>query len=126
MTTKIQAFVIAALVVAGAAALALPGALEGPVLVPISTGHGLSAVDSVGAASLAVGITWLEAILLIRLPRLRLGARTLFGTGLLAGLGLGLLLASVYTAFWWWAVGAALFTVVLAGLTVGAARSRDA
>lgn len=126
MPTKVQASIITALVVAGAASLAVPGTLEGPVLVPISTGHGLSAVDSAGAAFLAVGITWLEAILLIRLPRLRLGARTLFGTGLLAGLGLGLLLASVFTGFWWWAVGAGLFTLVLAGLTVGAVRARNA
>jgi hypothetical protein len=118
MPMRIQSIVVAALVLVGGALLAVPGGSEGDVLVPISPGHGLSAVDLTGAGLIAVGITWLEVILVRRLPTLRLGARTLFGLGLVAGLGLGLLIASVFTGFWWWVVGAGLFTLILATLTV--------
>jgi heme exporter protein D len=38
----------------------------------------------------------------------------LFGLGLLAGLGAGLLIASVFSGFfWWWAVGATALGVAL-------------
>jgi hypothetical protein len=118
MPMRIQGIVVAALVLVGGALLAVPGGSEGDVLVPISPGHGLSAVDLAGAVLVAAGVSWLEVILIRRLPALRLGARTLFGLGLVAGLGLGLLIASVFTGFWWWAVGAGLFTLILATLTV--------
>lgn len=122
MPMRIQMRVIVALVLLGGAALAVPGGSEGEVLVPISPGHGLSVVDFAGAGVLTIGVVWLEVILIRQLPSLRFGARTLFGTGLLAGLGLGLLIASVFQGFWWWAVGAGLFTVILATLTVRAIR----
>ncbi|MEG3635207.1 hypothetical protein [Micromonospora palythoicola] len=76
--------------------LFIPAGDEGRVLVPISKGHGLSAVDGVGAALLAVGGTWLEVLVVRRLPYLALPPRALFGLGLLAGLGMGLLIASVF------------------------------
>jgi hypothetical protein len=38
------------------------------------------------------------------------------------GLGMGLLLASVFPFFWWWAVGATLFTVTLILVALAAAR----
>jgi hypothetical protein len=72
-------------------------------------------------ARLAAAGTWLDVLLVRRLPGLGLAPRTLFGLGLLAGLGLGLVLASVYGEFfWWWAIGAAALGVavlVLALLT---------
>jgi heme exporter protein D len=40
-----------------------------------------------------------------------------------AGLGLGLLVASVYAFFWWWAIGATLLSVALLVAAVVAARS---
>ena len=103
-----------------AAALALfivPGRLEGPMLVAISPGHGLSLLDVLALVPLAGGVTLLFTGLWQRRERLdaaldhrawwaRLGS---FG----AGLGLGLLLASVFTFFWWWAIGAALLTAVM-------------
>jgi hypothetical protein len=103
-------------IVSGIAILALPAGLEGPTLLPISPGHGLSLVDTVGVVPLIAGSMWLHAGLWRRRARLALWARRRTGaaTGLTfaAGLGLGLLLASAFSAFyWWWAVGAAIFVV---------------
>ncbi len=94
----------------------VPGRLEGPVLVTISPGHGLSLLDLLALVSLLGGVTLLFLGLWRRRERLdaaldrrvwwaRLGT---FG----AGLGRGLLLASVFTFFWWWAIGAGLLTTL--------------
>jgi hypothetical protein len=119
---RTQLAICAVVLLAGIGVLAIPATGEGRVLVPISDGHGLSALDTVGAALLAVAGTWLEVLIVWRMPRLGLPPRALFGLGLLAGLGLGLLLASVFSAFfWWWAIGAAAFGIallILAGLAV--------
>ena len=88
-----------------------------PRLVAISPGHGLSLLDVLALVLLAGGVILLFTGLWQRRERLdaaldrrawwaRLGS---FG----AGLGLGLLLASVFTFFWWWAIGAALLTAVM-------------
>ncbi|MGY0236838.1 hypothetical protein [Longispora urticae] len=120
MPVRVQ-FTLALLLVAfGGAVLAMPAGFEGPPLVDLGTGHAVSPLDLVGAVPLAVGGTWLEILIVVRLPRLRLGPRTLLGLGFAAGLGLGLVLASVYQGYWWWAIGAGAFAVVLAGLTVRA------
>jgi hypothetical protein len=112
-----QALVGLALVLLGVGLLAVPGGSEGSVLVPISEGHGLSAVDAVGAGLLAAGGTWLEVLVIRRLPQLGLSPRVLFGLGLLAGAGAGLVVASVFSGFfWWWAVGAVGLGVVVAVL----------
>ena len=103
-----QVLVAGLLVLVGLALLAVPARVEGPVLVPISEGHGLSLVDAIGAALLAVAVTWLEVLIVLRLPRLGLSPRALFGLGLLAGVGIGLAVASSFRGFfWWWAVGGA-------------------
>ncbi|MEU8258583.1 hypothetical protein AB0C06_30445 [Micromonospora inaquosa] len=116
-----QVVTAALLIIAGVLLLFVPAGSEGSVLVPISEGHGLSAVDGVGAALLAVGGTWLEVLVVRRLPHLALPPRALFALGLLAGLGVGLLIASVFSGFfWWWAVGATtlgLAVLVLVPLT---------
>jgi hypothetical protein len=114
-----QTLIGVALVLLGVGLLAVPGSSEGAVLVPISEGHGLSAVDTVGAGLLAVGGTWLEVLVIRRLPRLGLSPRVLFGLGLVAGVGVGLVVASAFSGFfWWWAVGAAVLGLVILGLVV--------
>jgi hypothetical protein len=113
-------------VVAGIAILALPARLEGPTLLPISPGHALSLVDAAGVVPLVAGSTWLHAGLWRRRDRLGRWARERAGAAagltFAAGLGLGLLLASAFSAFsWWWAVGAAIFAVInVAAVVVGA------
>ena len=95
----------------------VPGRLEGPVLVAISPGHGLSLLDVLALVPLLGGVTLLFFGLWQRRERLdaALGRRVwwarlgTFG----AGLGLGLLLASVFTFFWWWAIGAGLLTTIM-------------
>lgn len=104
---RTQVAITALLIVAGVLLLFVPASDEGRVLVPLSEDHGLSAVDGVGAALLALGGTWLEVLVVRRLPYLALPPRALFALGLLAGLGMGLLIASVFSGFfWWWAIGA--------------------
>jgi hypothetical protein len=105
----------------------VPAALEGPVLIPISPGHGLSLVDVVALVPLLAGTgllaggLWqrrqgLDAALTRRPWLARAGA-------FVAGLGLGLLVASVFAFFWWWAIGAALLSATLLAAAVVAAGS---
>ncbi|MET8308470.1 hypothetical protein [Micromonospora sp. NPDC005173] len=111
---RTQVTIAALLVVAGVLILFVPASNEGRVLVPLSEGHGLSAVDVVGATLLAFGGTWLEVLVVRRLPHLALPPRALFALGLLAGLGMGLLIASAFSGFfWWWAVGATALGVAV-------------
>ena len=116
------------------ALFAVPARFEGPVLVPISPGHGLALVDVValvpllGGLVVLVGGLWqrrerLDAALARRPWAARAGA---FGVGL----GLGLLIASVFVFFWWWAIGAGLLTAMLLAAAVmasggGPARARS-
>jgi hypothetical protein len=95
----------------------VPARFEGPVLVPISPGHGLSLLDVVALVPLLGGVILLVVGLWRRRERLdaALDRRAwLARVGVfVAGLGLGLLVASVFTFFWWWAIGAALFSAML-------------
>jgi hypothetical protein len=101
---------------------AVPARFEGPVLVPISPGHGLALVDVVALAPLLGGVTLLLGGLWQRRRRLDaalarrpwLAGAGAFGTGL----GLGLLVASVFAFFWWWAVGAGLLSATLLAAAV--------
>jgi hypothetical protein len=122
-----QVAICAALVVVGGGLLAIPATGEGGVLLPISEGHGLSAVDAVGAVLLATAGTWLEVMVVRRLPHLALSPRVLFVLGLVAGIGVGLTVASVLSGFfWWWAVGSATFGLTLVLLVVLTTRSYGA
>jgi hypothetical protein len=120
--SRVQVTICVVLIIVGIGVLAVPAAGEGRVLVPISEGHGLSAIDAVGASLLALAGTWLEVLVIRRLPHLALPPRAVFGLGLLAGLGIGIVIASVFSGFfWWWLVGAAVLGVaalVLTALTV--------
>ena len=105
----------------------VPASAEGPVLVSVSAGHGLSLVDVAALAPLLAGTALLAGGLWRRrqgldaaLSRRPWPARA---AAVVAGLGLGLLVASVFAFFWWWAIGAALLTATLLTAAVVAARS---
>ncbi len=97
----------------GVAIFAVPGRFEGPVLLPISPGHAISALDTLGVACVTLGSLLYATTLWRRRTELDRWLRSrpahsgtlIFG----AGLGMGLLVASAFSAFWWWwAIGAAL------------------
>ena len=120
-------FGCAALLVLALALFAVPAGVEGRDLVPISPGHALSLVDAValvpllgGFAVLAIGLWRRREHLGVVIKGAPWPASTV---SFAAGIGLGLLLASVFPFFWWWAIGAALFTAVLAVVTLLAAKS---
>jgi hypothetical protein len=118
-------------VAAGLGVLALPAGVEGPHLIDISVGHAITAVDLVGIVPLLVGTMWLHAGFWSRRACLAEWVRESPGraTGVLClgALGLGLLLASAFSAFfWWWAVGAILFVAMHVPVLVAAFRRRGA
>jgi hypothetical protein len=110
----------------GIVILAAPSQWEGPVLLPISPGHGLSVLDMFGVAPLILGTGRLYVGLWQRRGRLIVLLQQSPITGglgvFIAGLGMGLLIASSFSAFWWWwAIGAILFSIMfIAALNVAA------
>ncbi len=115
------------LVAIAIALLAAPAQLEGPVLVPISPGHALSMLDSVALIPLLMGLAWLYWGVWLRRYQIYDAMRTSPGKGglgvFVAGLGVGLLLASAFSTFWWWwAIGAALFLVMTVSAVMAARR----
>lgn len=117
-----------ALLALGVATLALPASVEGPVRVPISEGHALTALDGVGALLCTAGTTalytglWRRRDFLARRIRQRPG--TGIGIAFVGGAGLGLLLASAFSGFWWWwAIGAGIYAAALAVACRAAART---
>jgi hypothetical protein len=109
------------------ALFAVPGRFEGPLLVAISPGHGLALVDVIALGPLLGGLALLFGGLWRRRERLAAALRrrpwvagaAAFG----AGIGFGLLVASVFVFFWWWAVGATLLTAgLLAAAVVASGR----
>ena len=107
--------------------LAAPTAIEGPVLLPISPGHALSVLDAIAVLPLLAGSFSLYRGLWQRRGPLRgvaLHAPARAGTLVfVGGFGMGLLIASAFSAFfWWWAIGAVLFgTALLAAVLVARA-----
>ncbi len=114
------------LVVIAIALLAAPARVEGPVLVPISPGHALAVLDSVALIPLLAGLAWLYWGVWVRRYQLYDSLRASPGKGSLgvfgAGLGVGLLLASAFSTFWWWAIGATLFLAMTIAAVVAARR----
>ena len=108
----------------------VPAGLEGPVVVPISPGHGLSLVDVVALVPLLAGTGLLAGGLWQRRQRLEAALTwrpwLAWAGAFVAGFGLGLLVGSVFAFFWWWAIGAALLTAMLLAAALVAAGSEDA
>ena len=97
------------------------------MLLPISPGHALSVLDAIAVVPLVAGALSLCYGLWLRRRRLHLiaseapaaAASIVFG----GGFGLGLLIASAFSAFfWWWAIGAVLYGTALLAAVLGAAR----
>ena len=113
------------------ALFAVPTEFEGPVLWDVSPGHAIAVVDGVAIVPL-IAANWLLlwglwrgrvalGNLLCRRPGR--GGATIFA----GGMGLGLLLASAFSAFfWWWAIGAAVFGLVFVGCALIAGRTGTA
>ena len=105
----------------------IPASVEGPVLVTVGAGHGMSLVDVAALVPLLAGTGLLAGGLWRRRQRLdaALSRRSWLAMGgaVVAGLGLGLLVASVFAFFWWWAIGAALLTTTLLTAAYVAARA---
>jgi hypothetical protein len=98
---------------AGAVVLLLPD--TGRRLVAFSGAHGLTPLDALGTTLLLVG--WLLALgVVLRRPELRTQAAAHAARGPRAfavGLGVGLIVASVFADFaGWWAVGAMLLAAL--------------
>lgn len=93
------------MVVLAIALLSAPARVEGPVLVPISPGHALAVLDSVALIPLLAGLAWLYWGVWVRRYRIYDSLRVSPGKGsvsvFVAGLGIGLLLASAFSTFWW-------------------------
>jgi amino acid transporter len=96
---------------------AVPSRYEGAVLIPISPGHGLSLVDLAAVVPLIVALVMVGLMLTRSRKRLEHAIQQAPWTAAAAlfvgGAGLGLLFASVFPLFWWWAIGAAAITAIL-------------
>lgn len=97
---------------------AAPARWEGPLLVSIGSGHALSVLDTIAIVPLLTGVHWLYLGLWQRRQQPHeflehspdIACLGIF----IAGLGLGLLVASAFSSFfWWWAIGALLFGAML-------------
>ena len=98
--------------------LAAPTAIEGPVLLPISPGHALSVLDAIAVLPLLAGsFSLYRGLWQRRRPLLDVALDAPARASIVVfvgGFGLGLLIASAFSAFfWWWAVGAVLFGTAL-------------
>src|SRR5688500_4741382 len=119
------------MVASGIALLAAPPGIEGPILLPISPGHARPVLDSVALIPLLAGTGSLYAGLWRRRAGLRRLAQAAPGPAggavFTGGFGLGLLMASAFSAFfWWWAVGAVIFgALLLAAVLAVSGRSSD-
>ena len=96
---------------------ALPSRYEGAVVIPISPVHGLSVVYLMADVALIAALAMVGLALARSREHLE---RTIqqapwpaTAAVFIGGAGLGLLFASVFPFFWWWAVGAGLFTLTL-------------
>lgn len=105
-------------IILGLGIFTAPAQWEGPVLIPIGPGHALSALDMIAVMSLFIGVNWLYLGLWQRRQHLHdflIKSPGIACLGIfIAGVGLGLLVASAFSSFfWWWAIGAVLFGVML-------------
>jgi hypothetical protein len=97
---------------------AVPAQWEGPFLLKISEGHGLSLLDSIALIPLLISTAWIQKglwgrrIYLFNKITMYPGSASLLI--FFIGLGLGLLIASAFNNFYyWWAIGGMIFIFIL-------------
>ena len=97
---------------------AIPGQWEGPYLLTIGDGQGLSLLDTIALVPLLISAGWIQKglwgrrIYLFNKITMYPGSASLLI--FFIGLGLGLLIASAFNNFYyWWAVGGLTFIFVL-------------
>ena len=97
----------------------VPATLEGPVMIDLPETSDLSVTDLIAVVPLMISVIWIQKglwrrrIYLFNRVTLYPGATTLLV--FVMGLGLGMLLAHALSAFrYWWAIGGAMFIIMLA------------
>ena len=97
---------------------ALPDRWDGPNLLDINDGHGLSLMDLIALLPLLISAIWIQKGLWSR--RIYLFNKITIYPGsaslliFFIGIGLGLLIASAFNNFYyWWAVGGFIFIIFL-------------
>ena len=116
------------LIIAATALFAAPANWEGPVLLPISPGHAISMLDGFAVLLMTVGTTWLYRYFWFQRRGLSEVLRLAPGWSSAAlfagGFGLGLLIASAFSSFFWWcAIGATLFGMLMIAVIIAVVRS---
>ena len=105
------------LVAGGVCILALPDSVEGPTLIKIAEGHAISLLDAFAIIPLFFGSLFLFSGIVRRRHILVSDLNQHPRVGVLVpvgGVGLGMLLASAFSSFfWWWAIGALLLGVAV-------------
>jgi len=99
--------------------LAMPARFEGPILVTITSNHGVTVSDVVGFVPLSIGWSaWLAGIWRRRgrlEAAISASPKAATVSAFVGGVGVGLLIASARTSSWWLVLGAALLTSVAFG-----------
>jgi len=97
---------------------ALPEQMEGPDLFGISNGHGLSLIDSLALIPLLISAIWIQKgiwkrrIYLFNKITMYPGSASLII--FFIGIGMGLLIASAFSSFYyWWIIGSILILALL-------------
>ena len=108
----------------------IPDELEGPLLLRVGRSYMLSVLDSWALLPMMTGSVWLCWGLFKNrsgiIETIRLHPTQSAAGIFIAGLGLGLLLATAFmTFFWWWAIGAVLFwAMILVAVAVAKQKSK--
>jgi hypothetical protein len=99
--------------------LAMPARFEGPILVTVTSNHGVTLSDVVGFVPLSIGwLAWLHGIWRRRgrlEAAISASPRATAVSAFVGGVGVGLVIASARTSSWWLVLGAALVISVALG-----------
>ncbi|GGM81485.1 hypothetical protein GCM10012275_60190 [Longimycelium tulufanense] len=114
MRVRAQLILAGSLMLAGVAVVASP-ASDGPSVLMLRRGHGLSTGELVGLVPLAIGVAWVAILLVRYLPAVRrqIGDRAMYGLTSMGGFGLGIALVSGYQGEPWWTTGLLLLGIAL-------------